>query len=135
MMNNDVGVEVQVREESVTRFMQLLDLLLSDGTAFVRHADAPIDDTQAMPEIDKRTANSVFIGWYDNLYWYLLDAAEEMIYMRANKLCQPIGISGHELKTELRNRKILYADREDRFTYRFSRMTSRPRVLRIARLG
>ena len=130
MTNNN-----QVNEDPVNRFMQLLDLLLADGSAFVRHADAPNDDTRSMPEMDKRTVDSVFIGWYDNLYWYLLDAAEEMIYMRANKLRQPIGICGHELKAELRNRKMLYADKDGRLKYMFTRATVRQRVLRIARLG
>ena len=130
-------LDTAVDENPVEKFMSFLEQILADGTAYVRHLEDPTGDVRSIPEAGQRPVNSRFIGWYDNLYWYLLDAAEEMIYARASKLSQPVGVNRRGLRGQLRNKKMLYPDVEDRFTYRMPDIgiNPRPRVLRIFRMG
>jgi hypothetical protein len=86
-----------------------------------------------LPEPGQRSVNSRFIGWYDSLYWYLLDSATEMVIMRVNKRKGTLGTYPRGLWRQMRDAGLLHPDKGDRFTYLFPHVQPRPRVHRIVR--
>jgi len=126
-------VDTQVDENPVNKFMNELEQMLADGTAFVRHADTPNEETRSLPESGQRSVNARFIGWYDSLYWYLLDSATELVITRVNRRKGTLGTNPRGLMRQLRDIGLLHPDNDDRFTYRFSGVATKPRVHRIVR--
>jgi hypothetical protein len=126
-------IDTQVDENPVQKFMNELEQMLADGTAFVRHVESPTDDTRSLPEPGQRSVNARFIGWYDSLYWYLLDSATEMVITRVNKRRGTLGTNPRGLWRQLRDVGLLLPDKGDRFTYKFYGVPSKPRVHRVVR--
>jgi hypothetical protein len=132
-IGDEQHVDTHVDEDPVGMFLNCIEQMFADGTAFVRHAEMPDDDARSKPETKMRQVGSKFLGWYDEKYWYFLDSAFEAVYTRFLRSGRPFPDTERGLKAKLREQKRLFPDGGDRFTYRFQKLDARPRVLRISR--
>jgi hypothetical protein len=132
-IGDEQHIDTHVDEDPVGMFLNTIEQMFADGTAFVRYAETPDDDVRSKPEPKTRQAQAKFLGWYDEKYWYFLDSAFEAVYTRFLRSGRPFPDTERGLKAKLREQKRLFPDSGDRFTYRFQRVDAKPRVLRIAR--
>lgn len=126
--------EVAVEEKPVDMYFNALEQVFAQGIAFLRHKDAPEDDSRAWPGVAIRTVNSEFLGWYDDKYWYLLPmAAFNAVYRFYKTSGTVFPDTERGVRVKLLEQKRLFPNK-DRYTYQLRLSTdSKARVLRVGR--
>ncbi|MFH1602909.1 MAG: DUF927 domain-containing protein [Pseudomonadota bacterium] len=125
-----------VREENpVEIFITSLQQLFAQGQVYLRHKDSESSDTpdqNCWPR--SRAVQCELLGWYDELYWYLLP---QSAFNAVAQFCRRGGTlfpdASWGLRAKLAETNILLKQGE-RFTYRMPFTdSSKPRVWRIQR--
>lgn len=120
-------------EKPVDMFLRALDEMLAQGAIWLRHADFPEVAERALPVAERRATNAEFLGWYDDLYWYLLPGPTfkaVVTYYRGQGVVFPDSARG--IKTKLKEQKLLHPDGSQAYLYQMG-IEGRSRVYRISR--
>lgn len=126
--------EINREEDPVRMYFEALEHMLLQGNVFLRHRRACDDPAMDKPQIGSRTTNAAFVGWYDDVYWYLLDKpAYNAItaFYRAGGNVFPDSSRG--IKVKFLEQGILHPDPSDTYRHRINLGEDSPWVLRVLR--
>jgi hypothetical protein len=126
--------EVNREEDPVQMYLDGLEQLILQGRVFLRHRDHPDDVEFDRPTLAHRANNAEMLGWYDDMYYYLMDDPTYntivSFYRQGNRTFPD---SARGIKVKLLECGLLHADPSSTFKHRMRIGDMSPNVLRILR--
>jgi len=121
-------------EKPVDLFLRAIEEMLAQGTIWLKHAQYPDIAEKALPKPADRAPNTEFLGWHDEVYWYLLPGPifkTVVQYYRAQGIVFPDTSRG--IKTKLKEQKRLHPTESNPWQYQMSEAAS-PQKARVWRV-